>query len=75
MCRDTKGRPYLTVSQAQSGTKVELDNGFDCASGVRTLLQDEHGVFFYCSHGKHRIEGQLPFEGEQDHYVGVYKLD
>lgn len=49
----------VSVADAHAGLKVQLDDWFTCASGVRTLLSDEHGLYFYCSHGKHRIDGHV----------------
>lgn len=69
---DANGREYLKLSEAKMGMKVELDNGFTCASGVVELDDDFLGIHFKCDQGFHYIDGQCD-DGE--HCVGIYKVE
>lgn len=61
---------YLKETETKSGMIVEI-NGFACRPAGTTLIEeDESGLFFRCSHGKHYIKGQL----NQGNYVGLYLI-
>lgn len=67
---DKQGRPYAKLSELKAGDSIELDNGFTCAkSGVTTVQEDNLGLYFTCSDGRHTLAGQV----EDETLIGIYR--
>ncbi len=48
---------------------IVLDSGFTCCgAGYKTVMSDDHGLYFECDAGKHYLDGQI---GEDGFLVGV----
>jgi hypothetical protein len=70
---DLAGRPWAKLSELHDLSLIELDTGFDCASGKKCVYEDPESkrLYFPCKHGRHWIDGQTD-DGE--HLIGIYKV-
>lgn len=74
---DKNGRAYAKLSELADGTRIELDDGFDCVehdgSPTYRKVHESAGkqLYFSCRHGRHYLDGQLANDGK--HLIGVYK--
>lgn len=69
--KDRQGREYAKLSKLKLLDRIELDDGFTCALGHRTVLKDDKGLYFMCSEGNHYLQGQAD---DNDNLIGVYHL-
>lgn len=70
--RDTAGRPWLTVAEAQPGARIQADGEFTFISrnATRTIQSDADWLWIDCRAGQHFLDGQLSADGT--HYIGLY---
>ncbi len=70
--KDKYGREYAKLSALKDGDFIKIDSGFTCApASVRSVRQDERGLYFKCSDGNHYLAGQAD-DGE--HCVGIVHI-
>lgn len=69
--QDKSGKPWAKLSEVKKGDLLRLDGGFTCAKGQIKISEDEVGLWFPCSHGRHYIVGQA---SDGEHIVGAYKV-
>ena len=69
---DKQGRPWAKLLELKPGDEIDLDSGFTCASGRKTVKATQYGLAFDCAEGEsaHVISGHAD-DGE--HCVGVYR--
>lgn len=66
---------YCTpVQEIKVGDFVQLDEGFSCMTGRKTIQKDNFGLFLECRCGNHYLEGQLDYL-TQTNYIGFMKVD
>jgi hypothetical protein len=56
----------MKISDIKEGQVIELDDGFTCMKGRRTVFRDEDGLYVWCEHGHHYLKTE-----EDEVVIGV----
>lgn len=59
----------LKLSDLKAGDRITTDNSFTCmGAGIRTVQEDESGLYLLCEDGRHYLDGQ---QDEHGHLIGI----
>ena len=73
---DPRAYGTTNIKDVKVGDQFYPDDGFDCVSSDQLVTvksdDNEGGLYFECSEGKHFLEGQEDFDGK-GYLVGLSK--
>ena len=64
----------IFINEVSVGDKIKADTGFTCIApnAIKLVRTDKDGLYVRCSHGKHRLVGQI--SADDTKFIGFYAI-